>query len=113
MTGDTHLAAIADFALHVATISGEPADRHTLSRLDLAWVRARLDGNDVLRACGLPYDPVAPVTWLANTLLRMGQCLDAGDIVACGALAPILQVLPEQTLSFDVAGFGNCRCSFL
>lgn len=112
-TGGLHLAAIADFALHVTTIYGEPADRHALSRLDLAWVRARLAGNDVLRACGLPYDPVAPVVWLANTLLRMGQCLDAGDIVACGALAPILQVLPGQTLSFEVAGFGHCSSAFL
>ena len=58
-------------------------------------------GGDVL---GHPLEAVA---WLARALARRGGRLDAGDLVATGTCAGLLQVLPGQTFAADFGGLGT------
>ena len=110
LSGRPRLAAIADFALHIATLVG---DRHEMPHprafAGMA-VRASIDDRTVLdaQADGRLVDPIASAVWLANDLVRRNRHLRAGDIVSTGALAPILlQVLPGQELQVGISDVGR------
>jgi 2-keto-4-pentenoate hydratase len=110
---ESELAAVADFALHVATICGplvEPADKDCLDR---SVMTARIDGKTVVtaKAGAILGHPLEAVVWLAQKLARHDRQLNAGDVVATGSCAPILQVLPGQhlTVEFDTIGTASCR----
>lgn len=109
---ETEVLAIADFALHVATICGplvEPADKDGLDR---SVMTARIDGKTVMtaRAGAILGHPLEAIVWLARELSRQNRQLNAGDIVATGSCAPLLQVLPGQqlTVEFDTIGAASC-----
>jgi 2-keto-4-pentenoate hydratase len=106
------LLAIADFALHVATICGplvEPADKASLDR---SAMTARIDGKTVItaKAGAILGHPLEALIWLARELSRQNRQLNAGDVVATGSCAPILQVLPGQqlTVEFEMVGAASC-----
>jgi len=110
----TDLTAIADFALHVATVIGRPAqiDERVL---DEAKVEARIDGNVVASARGAALmggHPLEAVTWLATQLREEERDLDAGQYVATGSITPVLQVLPGQLLDVSIEHIGTVRCRF-
>lgn len=115
LAGQPRLAAIADFALHVATLVGdrrEMPDPQAFARLS---IRASIDGRTVLdaQADGRLVDPVASAVWLVNDLAGRDLHLRAGDIVSTGALAPILlQVLPGQELQVEVSDIGTIAARF-
>ncbi|MEO5322289.1 fumarylacetoacetate hydrolase [Mesorhizobium sp. CC13] len=112
--GDAHLAAIADFGLHVATICGA-STRHLdpLATARLS-VRATIDGNTVAKAdlTGADEHPLLALAWLARQLRMQHAALSAGDIVTLGSFTPILQVLPDQELAVAFAGLGTVSCAF-
>jgi len=116
LSDQPRLAAIADFALHVATFVGkrrEMPDPQTLARLA---IRASIDGRTVLdtQAVGRLADPVASAVWLVNDLIKRDRRLRAGDIVSTGALAPILlQVLPGQELEVEITDIGRIATRFV
>jgi 2-keto-4-pentenoate hydratase len=115
LSGQPHLAAIADFAFHVATFVSKHHEAIDLAAFDRMSVRASIDGSDVLhaQADGQLIDPVASAVWLVNDLIKRDCCLRAGDIIAAGALAPILlQVLPGQELEVEVSEVGSITARF-
>ncbi len=115
VTGGRHdtSAAIADFGLHVATICG-PAIRTDWQQLDAVEMTASIDGKAVMTGLGsaISGHPLDAVAWLARELARHGRQISAGESVSTGSCAPILQVLPGQTLSVGFAGIGTISCSF-
>ncbi|MBS1182362.1 MAG: hydratase [Proteobacteria bacterium] len=115
LSGQPHLAAIADFAFHVATLVSKHHETIDLTAFDRMSLRASINGNVVLhaRADGQLVDPVASAVWLVNDLIKRGRGLRAGDIIAAGALAPILlQILPGQDLEVEVSGIGSIAARF-
>lgn len=105
--------AIADFGLHVATICG-PAVRIDWQSLGQAEMTASIDGKVMMTGLGqaISGHPLEAIAWLAHELVRDGRQISAGESVATGSCAPILQVLPGQTLTVDFAGIGSSTCSF-
>lgn len=61
-------------------------------------------------AClGHPFDAV---TWLANTMVRVGSPLRAGDIVLSGAWGPLVPAAPGDSLEVRISGLGSVRAVF-
>ena len=108
------LTAMADFALHVATIVGAPV-RIDEAAIDGASATARIDGEVVARGRGealMDGHPLDTVTWLAAQLAMEERQLLAGEYVTSGSIAPVLQVLPGQTLELAIEGIGSVGCRF-
>lgn len=106
-------SAIADFGLHVATICG-PAVRTDWQSLGRTEMTASIDGTVVMTGAGkaISGHPLEAIAWLARELGRDGRQISAGESVSTGSCAPILQVLPGQTLTIGFAGIGSISCSF-
>lgn len=111
---DIRLAAIADFAFHVATICGHSARRADPLELDEVEIVARIDDRPVAsaRANAVLGHPLEAVAWLAERLAAEGRRLNADDVVATGSCTPILQVLPGQLLTLDFEQLGSVSCAF-
>ena len=111
---DCELAAIADFALHVATICGPVAENADLNNLDRSAMTARIDGKVVVtaEASAILGHPIEAVVWLARELSRQDKPLNAGDVVTTGSCAPLLQVLPGQHLTVEFDTIGSVSCWF-
>jgi 2-keto-4-pentenoate hydratase len=109
-----YLAAVADFALHVATIRGPLAQHPDLAGLDAVQVTARINDQVLANAPGsaIMGHPIEAVAWLARELAQRGLRLNAGDMISTGSCTPILQVLPGQRLSVDFGALGAVSCRF-
>jgi 2-keto-4-pentenoate hydratase len=109
---DPDISAVADFALHVATIGGPFAENFDLLKLDATRMTARINGSNVItaRADAIFGHPLEAVVWLAGELAQRHKQLDVGDVVATGSCAPVLQILPGQHLAveFDSVGMASC-----
>jgi 2-keto-4-pentenoate hydratase len=82
------LAIIADMGAHAGLVQGAWLDHGA----DLAALEVTLgDGANAATGTGAAVlgDPWAALAWLAATLPRFGQALQAGDVVASGALCSI------------------------
>lgn len=61
-------------------------------------------------AClGHPFDAAC---WLANTLVRVGRPLRAGDVVLSGAWGPLVPAAPGDLLEVRISGLGAVRAVF-
>jgi 2-oxopent-4-enoate/cis-2-oxohex-4-enoate hydratase len=56
--------------------------------------------------------PVNAMTWLANTLGRLGIGLKAGEIVLSGSLASLVPVVKGDSLRVQIGGIGGCSVRF-
>lgn len=114
MPPSSHLEAVADFSLHVATICGPHKQQLEMGDLDEVMASASIDGNLVARTPikDAERHPIDSVSWLNGELVKRGSCLNAGDIVATGSITPILQVLPGQRLEIDAGPIGRMECTF-
>lgn len=115
LSDQPRLAAIADFALHVATLVGRRQQMPRPEAFSTMAVHATIDGGTVLdtRGDGRSSDPVASAVWLVNGLIRRDGQLRAGDLISTGALAPILlQVLPGQELKVEITDIGKVSARF-
>ncbi|MFI6520717.1 2-keto-4-pentenoate hydratase [Spirillospora sp. NPDC050679] len=82
-----------------------------------------------LRACGMVLErrgeqvstgtgaaclghPLNAALWLADTLVRVGRPLRAGDTVLTGALGPMVQAAPGDVLEARIDGLGDVRVAF-
>ena len=110
----SELVAIADFAFHVATIGGPLAEPSDKDGLDKSVMTARIDGRTMVTASAgaILGHPLEAVVWLARELSRQNRQLNAGDVVATGSCAPLLQVLPGQQLTVEFGGIGVASCRF-
>ncbi|OQM75478.1 MULTISPECIES: 2-keto-4-pentenoate hydratase [Alphaproteobacteria] len=116
LTGQPHLAAIADYAFHVSTIVDkyhEPTGLEAMDRIDM---RASINNVPVFQSAsgeGL-VDPINSALWLVNDLIARSNYLSAGDIVATGSIIPmLLQILPGQELKVELSGVGDAAARFL
>ncbi len=107
-------AAIADFALHVATIRGDYAkigDPQTLGEIDLnafLFKRTAVAGS----TSSIFGHPLEALVWLAKQLARRGHLLQPGDVVTTGSCTAILQVTAGQHLAAEFGPLGQVECIF-
>lgn len=50
--------------------------------------------------------------WLARRMARLGAPLKAGDVLLCGALAPMSHVAPGDEFELEIDGLGRLGCRF-
>lgn len=50
--------------------------------------------------------------WLARRMARLGTPLKAGDVLMCGALAPMSQVALGDAFELEIEGLGRVGCRF-
>lgn len=54
--------------------------------------------------------PLNAAWWLANTMLKAGAPLRAGDVVLSGALGPMFPIKAGEALQLEVEGLGRVNC---
>ncbi len=57
--------------------------------------------------------PVNCVTWLANTLGRLGVPLKAGEVILSGSLVPLIPVVPGDRMELAIGGIGRLAADFV
>ncbi|GAB3045600.1 2-keto-4-pentenoate hydratase [Stenotrophomonas tumulicola] len=87
-----------------------------LSRLDLAGARMHMTcaGAIVSEGVGAAClgNPLNAARWLADTMVRIGTPLRAGDVLMTGALGPMVAVQGAQTYTATIDGFPPVRAVF-
>lgn len=56
--------------------------------------------------------PLNALLWLADTAVRLGRPLRAGDTVITGALGPVLPGAPGKVFEASIGGLGDVRVAF-
>jgi 2-oxopent-4-enoate/cis-2-oxohex-4-enoate hydratase len=57
--------------------------------------------------------PATCVAWLANTLGRFGIPLKAGEVILSGALVPLVDVAPGDSMRVRISGIGSAQVTFI
>jgi len=92
------VSSIADFALDVAVVRGEPIPDWKHQDLAAMPVRAMLDGVTVASGTGAMVlgHPLNALLWLAKALHKRGDQLRSGEIILTGTCTGITKVTPGQ-----------------
>jgi 2-keto-4-pentenoate hydratase len=56
--------------------------------------------------------PLDAALWLARTLAGRGETLRAGDVLMSGALGPMVDLLPGDSVRGTIAGLGSVAFSY-
>ncbi|MGH8434360.1 MAG: 2-oxopent-4-enoate hydratase [Pseudomonas sp.] len=85
-------------------------------RVDLSTCGMVLEKNGEIVGTGAGAaalgSPVNAVTWLANTLGRLGIPLKAGEVILSGSLAAMFPVKAGDNLRVSIGGMGGCSVRF-
>jgi 2-keto-4-pentenoate hydratase len=88
----------------------------TLDRLDLRLAGMVMErrGEQVSTGTGAAClgHPLNAALWLADTMVRVGRPLRAGDTVLTGALGPMVKAAPGDVLEARIDGLGDVRVAF-
>jgi 2-keto-4-pentenoate hydratase len=100
-------SSIADFALHVAVVRGEPIPDWESRDLAALPVRAVLDGVTVAEGTGATVlgHPLHALLWLAQALRKRGDRLRSGEIILTGTCTGVTKVAPGQDFAGCFADF--------
>lgn len=86
-------------------------------KIDLSTCGMVLEKNGEIVATGSGAaalgSPVNSITWLANTLGRLGVGLKAGEIVLSGALAAMFPCAAGDNFRVSIGGLGSCSVRFV
>ncbi|QIL79669.1 2-keto-4-pentenoate hydratase [Diaphorobacter sp. HDW4A] len=87
-----------------------------LRQIDLTACGMRMDcrGEPVSVGVGAAClgNPLNAAVWLANTMVRMGTPLKAGDVVMTGALGPMVVAKPGDVFTAQIEGLGSVSALF-
>jgi 2-keto-4-pentenoate hydratase len=112
---DIRLAdTVADNASSGLFVLGtRPVQLNALDLVNCAMVMERR-GDQVSVGAGAAClgNPINAAIWLANTLVRMGTPLRAGDILMTGALGPMVVVQPGDVFTARIEGLGEVSAAF-
>ena len=102
-------ASSARFVVGTSPISLDGID------LPLAGMSLRKNGRVLSTGAGAAClgNPVNAVSWLANTLCRLGSPLRPGEVVLSGALGPVLPVEVGDFFELQIAHVGCTRVRFI
>ena len=94
----TEVSAIADLALNVAVIRGEPISQWQVHDLAAMPVLAMVDGINAAGGTGAQVlgHPLNALLWLAERLRSRGKMLRKGEIILTGTCTGITKVAPGQ-----------------
>lgn len=110
------------------TIADTVADNASSGAFVLGAAQAKLDSFEPsevrmsLRSAGVELssglgseclgDPLNALAWLARTAAEFGEPLRAGDIILSGALGPLAQIVPGQSLDATIEPLGTVTVTF-
>ncbi len=92
------VSSIADFALDVAVVRGDPILDWEHQDLATLPVRATVDGVTVARGAGAMVlgHPLNALMWLSKALRKRGDHLRSGEIILTGTCTSVTKVTPGQ-----------------
>jgi len=100
---------VADNASSARFVLGEA--RRTLDEVDPISVTMTmtLNGDEVSAGTGAAClgDPLNALEWVAETAIRLGAPLRAGEIILSGALGPMVAFAPGDEVRADIVGLGT------
>lgn len=108
------LCLIADNGVNAGAVLGSPGSVR-LDEIPTVRVTLKLDGERVVSGAvpPLPDDPLSILLWLVNTLSTQGLSLEAGQVVATGALAPPLELAREAQVEADFGALGGAQANLV
>lgn len=105
---------IASNGLHAALIIGDPMAGGTGLDLRAESVSLYVNGDCVASETGAQVqgDPYSSLLWLAQHLLRRGECLMAGQVVIPGSPTALVPVPPGSQVEARFSRLGSVRARF-
>ena len=92
------------------------SQKRTLEDLDLYTCGMVLEISEEIVSLGAGAacmgHPLNAAAWLAETLVRRGEGLKAGEVVLTGALGPMVTLKPGDRVCAKIGGVGSCSFTF-
>lgn len=91
-------------------------EKHAIKGLDLYSCGMVLEVDGAIASVGAGAaclgHPLKAAAWLAQTLVKRGQPLKAGDILLTGALGPMVNLKAGNHIKAHIGGLGTCSFSY-